>query len=389
MTLEGGSESRRARTGRHGDGVVAFGTYDVQAHPRVAVLIEGLRAHGVHVHEVNARLGLDTAQRVAMLQRPWRLYLLVGALLRAWFSLARRSLGLAPDVVLVGYLGHFDVVLARLRWPRRTIVLDHLVSAAQTAEDRGEAGGLKLRALQLVDRLALSCADVIVVDTEESAARARRSTSRRIVVVPVGATQGWFHPTRTRAAAGPLTVLFFGLFTPLQGAVTIAEAMAQVGLDIIRLTMVGDGQDRAAAQHLLHGRSDVEWRDWVTPSELPRLVADHDVCLGIFGTSEKATSVVPTKVYQGAAAGCALVTSDTAPQRRALQDAALFVPPGDAERLSAALQDLAGHRQEVRRLQEAASHRAADFTPRMVVTPLVEVLGETDSLLEGAARRNL
>ena len=51
-------------------------------------------------------------------------------------------------------------------------------------------------------------------------------------------------------------------------------------------------------------------------------MADHDVCLGIFGTGAKAPRVVPNKVFQGAAAGCAIVTSDTAPQRRVLGDAA-------------------------------------------------------------------
>jgi glycosyltransferase involved in cell wall biosynthesis len=42
-------------------------------------------------------------------------------------------------------------------------------------------------------------------------------------------------------------------------------------------------------------------------------------------------------VFQGAAAGCAIVTSDIPPQRRALGDAALLVPPGDPAALAAAL----------------------------------------------------
>ena len=69
-------------------------------------------------------------------------------------------------------------------------------------------------------------------------------------------------------------------------------------------------------RRILAGRGDVTWRDWVPTAELPGLVASHDVCLGIFGDTDKALSVVPTKVYQGAAAGCASITSDTAPQRR-------------------------------------------------------------------------
>ena len=42
----------------------------------------------------------------------------------------------APDVVLVGYLGHFDVHLARLLFRGVPVVLDHLVGASDTARDR-------------------------------------------------------------------------------------------------------------------------------------------------------------------------------------------------------------------------------------------------------------
>ena len=55
----------------------------------------------------------------------------------------------------------------------------------------------------------------------------------------------------------------------------------------------------------------MRWIDWVDADELPGVVAEHDVCLGIFGTTDKAPRVVPNKVYQGVASGCAVVTSDT------------------------------------------------------------------------------
>ncbi len=99
----------------------------------------------------------------------------------------------------------------------------------------------------------------------------------------------------------------------------------------------------------------MRWLDWVPAAELPALVAAHDVCLGIFGTGDKALRVVPNKVFQGAAAGCAVVTSDTAPQRRVLGDAAVLVPPGDADALADALLGLAGDREAAGR---AAAHAA-------------------------------
>jgi glycosyltransferase involved in cell wall biosynthesis len=81
--------------------------------------------------------------------------------------------------------------------------------------------------------------------------------------------------------------------------------------------------------------------------------------------------VVPNKVFQGAAAGCALVTSDTAPQRRVLGDAALFVPPGDAQALAGALRLLARDRDRLAAARDAAARLAAGrFTPEHVVRPL-------------------
>jgi glycosyltransferase involved in cell wall biosynthesis len=119
----------------------------------------------------------------------------------------------------------------------------------------------------------------------------------------------------------------------------------------------------------------VRWLDWVPAAELPALVASHDVCLGIFGTGDKALRVVPNKVFQGAAAGCAVITSDTAPQRRVLGDAAVLVPPGDPVALADALLRLANDREELLKRRHAARQLAAErFTPEQVVRPLTDRL---------------
>jgi len=84
---------------------------------------------------------------------------------------------------------------------------------------------------------------------------------------------------------------------------------------------------------------------------------------------------VPNKVFQGAAAGCAIVTSDTAPQRRALAGGAILVPPGDPEALATALLRLAGDRAELARLRQQAQGLAQQqFAPERIVAPLAEQL---------------
>ncbi|GAB3530171.1 glycosyltransferase [Phytohabitans suffuscus] len=360
---------------------LAFGTFDVERHPRVAVLIEGLRASGDEVVEVNAPLRLSTAARVAMLRQPWRVPLLAWRLATCWTRLAvaaRRERRCAePDAVLVGYLGHFDVRLARRLFRGTPIALDHLVSAAGTAQDRALAGsgGVKHRLMRWIDRTALSRADVVVVDTAEQGETLPADAAGRAVVVPVGAGDVWFDAGRdpdADHADTPLRVVFVGLFTPLHGTATIGEAVAELaGDDRIEFTMVGTGQDYARCRELAAPNPRVTWLDWVPGAELPHLVAGHDVSLGIFGTTDKALRVVPTKVYQGLAAGCVVVTSDTAPQRTALDGTAVLVPPGDAAALAEALRSLADDRDRLAKLKSSGQLYAAErFRPAAVVAQL-------------------
>lgn len=356
--------------------VLVFGTYDTAMHPRVATLAEGLRAAGLDVTECNAPLDLPTADRVAILAKPSRLPKLLLRIATRWAKLAQKTRRLPkPDVVLVGYLGHFDVHLARLLFPRTPIVLDHLIGASDTARDRKLDGGFRATLMRWIDTAALNKATIIVVDTDEHLDALPRHRDRAIVV-PVGAPHAWFAPP-TPPKDGPLKVVFFGLYTPLQGAPTIGAALAKLNTtDKIDVTMIGHGQDEAAtkeaATKTAAKNTTTTWLDWVPSADLPALVASHDVCLGIFGTGPKALRVVPNKVFQGAAAGCAIVTSDTPPQRQALGDAALFVPPGDPDALADALKKLAADRAALDKLRSAARQRAADhFAPEHVVAPLV------------------
>ncbi|MEY9925406.1 glycosyltransferase involved in cell wall biosynthesis [Catenulispora sp. GP43] len=359
--------------------VLIFGTYDVAAHPRVGVIAEGLRSAGHEVRECNAPLGFDTAARVKMLAQPWRVPALGVRLARCWARLARQARrGPRPDVVVVGYLGHFDVHLARLLFGRRRVVLDHLIGAADTGRDRQVSHGVRQPLLRAIDAAALGAARVVVVDTEEHRETLPAKHRAHAVVVPVGAPDEWFAPEDApKPADGPLRVVFYGLFTPLQGAATIGGAIARLAGRPVAFTMVGGGQDKAETVRNAGDAGNVTWHDWVPAAELPRLVAEHDVCLGIFGTGPKALRVVPNKVYQGAAAGCAIVTSDTPPQRRALDGAARYVAPGDADALADALADLAADPGELAKLKHASSNAARErFTPARVVEPLLAKLDE-------------
>jgi glycosyltransferase involved in cell wall biosynthesis len=368
--------------------ILAFGTYQSTSHPRISVLIEGLRARGHEVVELNVPLGLSTAERVDMLGAASGPLKLAGKLARSWSRLAVRSSrfrGAAkPDAILIGYMGHFDVWLARLLFPRTPIVLDHLIYAATTAVDRGVGDtGVKQRLLRQIDARAIGIADVVVLDTEEHRELLPARALTKGVVVPVGAPAAWFEAGSAAGddagaadpATGPLRVVFFGLFTPLQGTVTIGRAIRLLAGTAIEFTMIGSGQDLDAAREASVGGAVTEWIPWIDSTELPAVVARADVGLGIFGTTEKAQRVVPNKVYQCQAAGTAVVTSDTPAQRRLLGDSAILVPAGDPAALASSLQELADDRGLLaRRRAESRDWAREHFSASAVVASLDERL---------------
>ena len=357
--------------------IISFGSYRLWEQPRVRVLLDGLRERNHEIEECNVPLPFDTASRVRAARQPWRAPLLALRVGEVWPRLWRKARRLPdPDVVLVPYLAHFDIHLARRLWPRTPIVLDHYLFLADTAIDRGTRSRMVLGVLDRFDRAAVRAADLVVVDTEGHRRLLPDPARADAVVVQVGAPREWFHKPQPRDS-GPVRTVFFGIFTPLQGAPVIGEALRLLDPDpaLARFTIVGRGQDLDETRRLAGSSPAVEWHDWVEYEKLPGFVADHDICLGIFGANPKGLRVVPNKVFQGAAAGCAIVTSDTESQRASLGEAAVFVPPGDARALADALRGLVSDRARVWALRQAAYHRAVEaFAPAAVVRPLDERL---------------
>ena len=164
-----------------------------------------------------------------------------------------------PDVVVVGYLGHFDVRLARLLFRRgkTPIVLDHLAGASDTAKDRRLDGGPRQILLRMIDSGALRAADVIVVDTQEHLDALPPEHRDRAVVVAVGAPVAWNEAAAAAAPTddGPLKVVFYGLYTPLQGAPVIGAALGKLAGAPVEVTMIGGGQDEAETKAAAAGRN--------------------------------------------------------------------------------------------------------------------------------------
>ena len=115
----------------------------------------------------------------------------------------------------------------------------------------------------------------------------------------------------------------------------------------------------------------------------PQIAAAHHISLGIFGTTPKGAHVVPNKVYQSAAAGCAIITSDTAPQRLVLGDSVGYARAGDPHALAGAIGELLRDRELLATRRRQASELAAtSFRASAVIEPLLAKLRVVSSTSE-------
>lgn len=363
---------------------VAFlGAFD-PSYPRTRVLQEGLLAHGA-----TPRLLPVSSRPVA------REAGLLGAAARAGDA----------DAWIVPSFGHRDVpLLAPLaRAMKVPLLFDPLVSRWDTqVRDLGRVRPRSLAAARLraSDGLAMRLADLVLCDTWEHGelfADAFGVPRSKLARVPVGADRAAFALGESRAAgvtrraavpegdARPLHVVYVGGFLPLHGVEIVIRAAALLesrrGPGFARFTLVGGGMTahRADRDTASLGLRSVRHVPRVPYARALEMLAEGDVALGIFGTTEKAARVVPHKVYQPLAMGLPVVTRRSPAVLEIFSGepapAMMLIPPGNAEALADALQAMAedvASRDALAAAGRAAALRVA--TPERVGAALLEAI---------------
>ncbi|MDH4228546.1 MAG: glycosyltransferase [Nitrospirota bacterium] len=362
-----------------------FGTYSGQSgYPMNRVLLAGLEQAGAQVITCHQPVWADAADKMAGVGGPLRLVARILRLTGAWARLAVRFARLPEyDLLIVGYVGHLDIVLARFLslFRRRPVVLNALISLYDTVVlDRrllSPANPLA-RLLWWLDRTAFQLADAILIDTHAHARHLSATfgvPDSRWIVVPVGADpEGLPETPPPPPSAPPVRVLYFGTYIALHGVPTILTAARELATDPgIHFRMVGRGQELAAARGQARGLDNVEFVErWMEREELLDEIAAAHICLGVFGTGSKSQRVIPCKVFDALAMGRPVVTADNPAVRELLGEElfpegragggrskakeAILVPPGDSRALVAVLRQLAAD-PELRTAVGAAGYR--------------------------------
>lgn len=265
-----------------------------------------------------------------------------------------------PDLLWVPCFRQRDLAAAR-RWAQRVrvpLVADPLISAYdKQVEERGKfpADSRPARRLLAWEGRLLAGADLVLADTTAHADYFRTTLGLpacKLYVVPVGAEESLFHPCPQArpASAGPLQVIFYGSFIPLQGPQVIVAAARALEGEPVALTLIGNGPLRGECERAARGLGNIRFEDWLSYTELPGRICAADVVLGIFGTTPKAGRVIPNKVYQALACGRAVLTRPSAAYPPALtgRDCGIvWTPAGDSGALAERLARLAQQRQRL------------------------------------------
>jgi glycosyltransferase involved in cell wall biosynthesis len=256
-----------------------------------------------------------------------------------------------PDLVWVPVARQRDIAAA-CRWAHRRnipVIFDPMISAWDKKvleQKKWKAEEPRARRLLARERALMAMPDLITWDTSchvDFAAEYLGVPREKLRVLLTGTDEKVFRPQSAVASAddGVFRVLYHGAYLPLHGTGTIVEAARLTQHLPIHWDFLGWGAYKAETEAAAAGIKNITFLDKVPYAEVPRVISEHDVVLGVFGTTAKAARVIGNKVYECMA--CCRPTinefcSGYPPQAKDCP-AIKFIPAGDAAALVEAVEE--------------------------------------------------
>jgi len=359
--------------------VCFFGGYNPK-YIRNVIIKEGLAKNGVEVVECHAKSKFKFWLRYPIL-----------------FFQHLKFFPVKYDLIFVPAFRHKDVPLAKLigLLTNKPLVFDPFVSRYETKViDQKKVTPFSLQAKYnfKIDKLSLKLADMVLVDTFAHAdyyAKNFGINRSKFSRVPVGVSDGFFSMYRTEhekedRKSSNFLVQFFGSFLPLQGIEYIVEAARIVGArdKAIRFELIGSGQTFPVVNRLIEELElkNVVLRGRIPFSTLPEVVSRADICLGIFGNTDKATRVVPNKVFQCLSLKKPVITGRTPAILEFFVDREniLLCEPANADSLARAIMLLKDNEELRNRIAENGYKLIQEnFTSELIGRQVKEILNKT------------
>jgi glycosyltransferase involved in cell wall biosynthesis len=307
--------------------VCYFGTYRAE-YSRNRIMIEALRCSGVDVIVCHEQLWKGIEDRVESVEGGWMKLTFWKRVLRAYLILLRKFRKIGDyDILIVGYPGQFDVLLARfLTWiNRKPLVWDIFMSIYLISLERGleERNRIIVGLLRAWEYFATRLPDLLILDTPEYVSwyqKTHQISAHRFKLVPTGADDRIFSPIYAHQSQDKnFTVIYYGTFIPNHGVIYIIEAIKLLSeYEEIQFDLIGDGPDHSqciayATKNVL---TNVTFNKWLDKEFLVKRIAQADICLGAFGTTPQSLMTVQNKIYESLAVGKTVITGDSPAMRQ-------------------------------------------------------------------------
>ena len=332
--------------------ILYFGTYE-ETYSRNRIMIKSLKKMGYNLKECHVSLWGNKIDKTKSFSGIFGKLFLMLRLLSIYPRLFLKYLFVGRyDVMFVGYFGHLDMFFAKLfsilTFRRKKIIFDAFISLYDTmVSDRKmlKETSFFSKIVFWLDKLSCWLADTVILDTNAHIDFFHKTFNipeKKMVRIFASADTDVFYPRQVKEDDNVFNVLFMGKYTPLHGIEHIVEAAETLRENKdIRFTFIGKGQLYPEIRQMVKGKQldNIEFIEWVEYEKLPDYIAKADICLGIFSLSEKASRVIPNKVFQSLAMKKAVITENSKASCELLanEENALLSNPGSGREIAEAI----------------------------------------------------
>jgi glycosyltransferase involved in cell wall biosynthesis len=266
--------------------VCYFGNYDSE-YIRNKVIITGLKANGVSVIEcVDRSPGIR--KFVNLFRKHWKI---------------RNEY----DIMIVGFSGQLIVPFAWILC-RKKIVFDGFVpiyDALIYNHKSVKKHSLKSVFYWLLDFFAVHLSDLVLTDTNEHVnyyAKTFKAKKKKFNRLFIGANTDIFMPLERKRHNKDFIIEFHAIVYGEHGIDDILDAakiLKSKNFDI-KFLMIGASRmyDQAKERAKHENLDNMEFVGRKPLKDIARYIAESDVCLGLFGKTEKVQRVIPNKAYE-------------------------------------------------------------------------------------------
>ena len=300
-----------------------FGRYD-NKYSRNRILINGLKQNGVEIIECRTEL--------------------TG--IKKYFDLIKkhRKIKNDYDILFVAFPGWHSMVLAKFL-TRKPVIFDVFVSMYDsTVWDRKNTKRYSLKAgyFWLLDWLSCKLADKVLLDTNEYIKYFVKEfglPKEKFIRVFVGSFAETFNFPKIENDKNKFKIIFYGFLIPLQGLKYILESAKKLEeYKDIQFDIVGTKIKNCYKNQKF---SNINFIENLSYKNLCEKINESDICLGIFGDTEKTKRVIPNKVFDCVALRKPVITADTPAIRELFTENDLkLIPTADSDALVEAILNL-------------------------------------------------